>query len=502
MYPFFFFCACVRLNPIPIKKTSSSFSLRRFQMSLVIPSSVVRQTANKADVIAQQFRAEKESTEQHLQRSVEHHKATFDQLLEGMVDDEDRGSLILKTFGAAQTLSTAWNQNVGPVRTRLMNLAAEIHNLCDALHFPNIEPTMTTPLAANLGRPIPVQCDEDLSSVITESSFCPNVDVLPDVFHPAVALYGAEPMDQVLIGLYASSVLNDFCVHRGRIRRFTLLHLLCRLNWSSETIQKWIIQLDDTLYRRIINDVRLSFLAECHSPKIHAYVGRHWIDVWDAFLNGSPPYTFEGQETVVISTLLSALHRREREPHPEHYMSSDDMQNLAQMDANFIAFLKERPDMSHLMDHHIQSGFLLRAWPMSLYSLAMDHITHYTQHCKISVQNGPGASPELSETILQASCAYFYGAVQEEDREAFNTRREELKKVVQADSTENPEAKEEAPSSVVDEMQYRRVVARRLRSIARVVTQKWPPVPVHDPVQESHPLGDSGLGVHFLYPTD
>jgi len=107
----------------------------------------------------------------------------------------------------------------------------------------------------------------------------------------------------------------------------------------------------------------------------------------------------------------------------------------------------------------------------------MDHITHYTQHCKISVQNGPGASPELSETILQASCAYFYGAVQEEDREAFNTRREELKKVVQADSTENPEAKEEAPSSVVDEMQYRRVVARRLRSIARVVTQKWPPVP-------------------------
>lgn len=439
-------------------------------MSLVIPSSVVRQTAHRADVLAQQYKTEKESTEQHLQRSVEHHTATFEQIVEGMVDDEDHGTLILKTFGAAQTLSTAWNQNVGPVRTRLMNLAAEIHKLCDALHFPNIEPTVT-PLDTNLGRPIPMQCDEDLSSVITESSFCPNVDALPDVFHPAVALYGAEPMDHVLVSLYASSVLNDFCVHRGRVRRFTLLHLLHRLNWSNETIQKWIIQLDDTLYRRIINDIRLSFLAECHSPKIHAYVGSHWINAWDAFLNGSP-FTFEEEETVIISTVLSALHRREAEPNPEHYMASDDMLNLAQMDADFMTFLKERPEMSHFMDHHIQYGFLLRAWPVPLYSLAMDHITHYIQHCKISVLNGPGAFPELSEVALQNACVYLYGTVQEEDREVFNARRDDLLKVVQADATNNLEP-EMVPSPVVDEMQYRRMVARRLKSLTRIVTQKW-----------------------------
>lgn len=93
-----------------------------------------------------------------------------------------------------------------------------------------------------------------------------------------------------------------------------------RMGYNEYVIRQFVTKVDDTFYRRILTDPRVSFLAESFSPKIRVYEGKLWAKFWDLFLLGElTSQSFgarddndddDGQPQP--HTVLAALHRFHR----------------------------------------------------------------------------------------------------------------------------------------------------------------------------------------------
>ena len=121
-----------------------------------------------------------------------------------------------------------------------------------------------------------------LSTVVTESALLPDVSAMHDVYHPNVALYdtagdrdwGANGHSGVHLplrvpatgrrspaGFYTTSMLHEFVLHRGQMRRCTLVHILYRMGFGAADVNHYLTYLDDSLFRRVYTDTRIGFLA-------------------------------------------------------------------------------------------------------------------------------------------------------------------------------------------------------------------------------------------------
>lgn len=260
----------------------------------------------------------------------------------------------------------------------LQQWTAEINRMCDLMQLPDAAGACGAGAAGAAGaEKKAAEAGEEmlsLDTVVIESAMCPRVDVLPDVFHPNVALYSSTMPcnNNAHLSLFASTILFEFCQHRDRIRRFTFIHLMKTVDVRTALL------LDDALYRQLLCDHRLSFLAEGHSPKVHVYQGKGWLRLWDEFLgckNAQEQIREDedmGMDQQVWSTVLSALHRREQNiPENPYYVANNNMIELPRLDASFQDWMKSRgTDGDVWIQHHSQFGFRMRAWPICVLPLA------------------------------------------------------------------------------------------------------------------------------------
>ena len=99
-----------------------------------------------------------------------------------------------------------------------------------------------------------------LSTVVPESALLPDVAAMHDFYHPNVALYDTEHDRNwnwnggVHLGFYVSTMLHEFVVHRGCMRRFTFVHLLYRMGFAVADINFFATYVEDTFYRRVVCD--------------------------------------------------------------------------------------------------------------------------------------------------------------------------------------------------------------------------------------------------------
>ena len=117
-------------------------------------------------------------------------------------------------------------------------------------------------------------------TVLPQSALCPDVAALHDVHHPSACLYAerwdrapvGRPADGALsvlhLGFFTSTILSEFCALGPAGPRFTFVHVLGRMGFDRDDVNAEATVLDDTFYRRILTDLRLSFLAETQSPKL------------------------------------------------------------------------------------------------------------------------------------------------------------------------------------------------------------------------------------------
>lgn len=288
--------------------------------------------------------------------------------------------------------------------------------------------------------------NEPESAVVMESSFCPNVTLLsmPPLQFAAVACqqtictihepaytrrnstiihqrkecisnHGGTSFGVVLPChcFYASTILMEFCIHRERMRRFSVVHLLHRMGHTVDAVNKAMTRVDDTLYRRIITDHRLCFLAEGYSPKIRVYRGRGWWGLWTAFLQGKLDESFSAlagelleevrstdPSQLVACTVLAAIEWCNGSTmDPQSYEASEDMAYLAELDTRFMdAICKQGIIGGHLLDFQNCTGALVRAWPVCLRIIAVEHI----QLC-FSANKKKQLSPSTVSSVLERS---------------------------------------------------------------------------------------------------
>ena len=448
------------------------------------------------------------------------HGQAFEELLMqcqsglAFVDDSPtEEAFIHNAFAAAQSLEREWWGHAEPCMQFVDDVAQRIHGLCDALGLPPREPIAgpTTPAASRAAAPE----DEEVAhaTVLVESPFCPDVRRLRErdlVFHPAVALYGpGHVAGPVLLGLYAPSILAEFGAHRGRIRRFTLAHVLrARLRWQDgAAIRHWAPRLDDTLYRRIINDVRLGFLAECHSPKVQAVCGLDWLHVWRRFLGrevigaASEASAVDINKEAVVVTVLAALNAAAAcdgsdDDNLAHYCADAEMLGLSETETRFGEWLLAEPSLHARFG---EAAFPLRAWPVCLLRLAEDHVRDGLQGSTAMVAvDGPEElmAPELDERLLWRSAELRCGPVLPDVAAVFDRHRAALLAALPesappaSPTTVGTAAEDSEPMVTDDEASYRRSLARRLVALTQDPLVRAP----------GHPLGDSGFRVDFLYP--
>lgn len=72
---------------------------------------------------------------------------------------------------------------------------------------------------------------------------------------PCCVTWGCLPL-----GFFASTVLLEFCVHGVASRRFTFVHILRRMGFDAVDVNDWGAGLDETFFRRVFTDMRLSFV--------------------------------------------------------------------------------------------------------------------------------------------------------------------------------------------------------------------------------------------------
>lgn len=93
-------------------------------------------------------------------------------------------------------------------------------------------------------------------------------------------MFGDNTVEGVHLGFYASTMLQEFVLHRGHMRRFTYVHILQRMGFGAADMNQFGTCIDDTLFRRVFTDTRIGFLAESFSPRVRVLRGMAWLRVF------------------------------------------------------------------------------------------------------------------------------------------------------------------------------------------------------------------------------
>lgn len=260
-----------------------------------------------------------------------------------------------------------------------------------------------------------------------ESALLTDVARLRDVHHPAVCLYdpsadrdwGGGAAHSVHLGFYASTVLAEFAVLRGQMRRFTVAHLMVRMGFGAPDINHYATYVDHSLYRRVICETRTSFIAEHFAPKLLLFRGAGWVALWDLYLQQRVPASSSSSEPgwarglpaevaadalvrelehtpvsqllpsdpdcrptdfVCVDgnlspTVLGALHRQMAAgTATAGYDASPLMERLPELQSDFL-----RDVRSHLRGGVLAPAVLglrtyVRAWPVCLRRIAREHV--------------------------------------------------------------------------------------------------------------------------------
>ena len=252
-----------------------------------------------------------------------------------------------------------------------------------------------------------------LDTVVTESALCPDIAALRDVYHPRTCLYATEDdrrwgpdtsvpsAPDVHLGFYTATMLVEFCCHRDQIRRFTMAHILAKMGFGTPDLHGMVTELDETFYRRVMSEPRLSFLAEGHSPKLILFAGAGWARLWDLFLGGDninnhwaqSPLAEELADDLVtelesagsvgslpVSTVLGALHRRLDATHGDGGggLAMPEMTVLRDTEVMFLDGVAQIP---HGLGHRVLAlgdayNGIARGWPIVLRQSAIRHVRH------------------------------------------------------------------------------------------------------------------------------
>lgn len=295
-----------------------------------------------------------------------------------------------------------------------------------------------------------------LCTVIPESALLPDVAAMHDTYHPNVALYNTKHDQQwnappgVHMGFFGSTMMREFVVHRGCMRRFSFVHLMQRMGFGAADINFFVTYLDDTFFRCIYTDSRIGFLAESFSPRMRVFRGREWANLWDSFLvnqyrSGQTPtkigrsvsaydgvhWTETTRAAMLVDaiikenadtetaqllphTVLGALHRRHgvcMKP----YDAWSVMEHLNEVESEFLEGA-----------HKIQSGALVpsldavrtfvRAWPVCLRWAAVEHVRRLVQTMRLIPRTLQIAQTVLGESTDVARAAeWIWSLVQRRD---------------------------------------------------------------------------------------
>jgi hypothetical protein len=254
--------------------------------------------------------------------------------------------------------------------------------------------------ARTFGRTLSADEHRLLSTVVAQSALLPDLAAMHDVYHPNVCLYATDrdrrwtDRTTVHLGFYVSTMLHEFAVLRGSMRRFTFGHLLCRMGFGAPDVNFYATYLDDTFFRRVYCDTRSTFLAEGYSPKIRLYRGSGWLRLLDLFLAGPrrdvPWYRLTRAGAIaeellqeldvtdphqlVPSTLLGALHRKYGQG-LSPYDAWPDMERLAALEGEFVRDVRQLAQgrLGVILD---ELPTVVRAWPVCLRQVAVEHVRH------------------------------------------------------------------------------------------------------------------------------
>lgn len=256
-----------------------------------------------------------------------------------------------------------------------------------------------------------------LDTVITESAMLPDVSRLRGVQHPAACLYehasdaewplardaGPAGGAGVHLGFHAPTALMEFAVHRGRMRRFTVVHLLWRMGFGPADINRaGASYVDHSLYRRVLAEPRTAFLAESYAPRLLVFRGEAWCVLMDVFVRhhhlGGGGGTLDPRAWVrnlgaqaaadrilqelggahhpqqhrMPTTILAALHRcgglgAEADP---------AMDRLPEIQADFLRGVRAMCGgaLGSAMDAAAIGQTHVRAWPVCLRRAAREHV--------------------------------------------------------------------------------------------------------------------------------
>ena len=78
---------------------------------------------------------------------------------------------------------------------------------------------------------------------------------LRDVYHPQTCLYATEDDRRwstaatgpdVHLVFYTATMLVEVCCHRDEIRRFTMAHILSRMEFGKPDMHRMVTELDET----------------------------------------------------------------------------------------------------------------------------------------------------------------------------------------------------------------------------------------------------------------
>jgi hypothetical protein len=191
-----------------------------------------------------------------------------------------------------------------------------------------------------------------------------------------------------------------------------------------------VTELDETFYRRILSEPRLSFLAEGYSPKLVLFSGAGWARLWDLFLTNpeghasgawaSSPLAEELASDLVlelkqvacgllpVSTVLGALHRNRDHASPEGYETWPEMKVLQEMEAMFLDGVAQIPNGfgREILALGESYNGIVRAWPIALRQSAMRHVRnrvtmlHTVPHCD-HLLTGQREVPSVTNTPIQ-----------------------------------------------------------------------------------------------------
>jgi hypothetical protein len=253
-----------------------------------------------------------------------------------------------------------------------------------------------------------------LSTVIPESALLPDVAAMHDIYHPNVSLYDIsrdrhwkDAARGCHLGFHASTMLTEFALLRGQMRRFTFAHLLPCMGFGASDINHYVTYLDDSFYRRVCTDTRVGFLAESFSPRVRLFRGQHGSALWDIFLGNRGDWEKRPRTGAVVSalladlrntpaqelvpgTVLGALHRRHG-TRMQPYDSWPVMEELGELEAAFVSGARALSNAVLAPTLDAMRGSV-RACPVCLRQLAVHHVKQLV--CSLNILP---RSPQVAE---------------------------------------------------------------------------------------------------------